>query len=440
MKPFSRTAAAVLLILPLAACGNTWFGSSKTPLPGERISVLVHERELAPDPGTEEGSVLLPKPQPNDDWPQSGGYANHAMHHMEVGDALKRVWDVDFGAGVSSSERLLGTPVIGAGRLYAMDAEAVVSAYDAEKGTRLWKIDLTPDDEDDGHFSGGLAFENGVVYAATGFAQVVALDAATGKELWRRKVGGPLHAAPTVYGGRVYALAIDNSLYAISAYDGTPLWTHKGTPREANLLGSASPAADEGVVVVPYSSGELLGLEADSGSVLWSDSLAPSRNANVVSTLGHIRGNPVIDRGRVFAMSYGGTMVSLDLRTGRRFWEKSIGGPDAFWVAGNFLFALTSNAEVVCIARNTGRIHWVQPLQHYEDEKNKKDIIVWSGPVLASDRLIIAGSNREAVTLSPYTGRMMGKIKLPAGVSMPPIIADDTIYFTTDDAELVAYR
>ena len=434
-----RVLAGPLFALSLAAC-SSWFGEAEIPLPGERISVLLHERELRPDLAAGEAAILLPPPSPNDDWPQSGGYANHAMHHMEVGDTLRRAWSLDFGVGISTQERFLGTPIIGEGRIYAMDSESVVSTFDASSGNRLWSRDLTPDDEDDGHFSGGLAYENGVVYAATGFAQVVALDAGNGKEIWRSKVGGPLHAAPTVHGGRVFALAIDNSLYALSAYDGSRLWTHKGLAREANLLGSASPAADEGVVVVPYSSGELLGLSVDTGDILWSDSLAPSRNANVVSTLAHIRGNPVIDRGRVFAMSYGGTMVSLDLRSGRRFWDKDVGGPDAFWVAGNFLFAVTRNSEVLCIARNSGRIHWVQPLPHFEDEKNKEDPIIWSGPVLASDRLIVAGSNREALALSPYSGRILGKITLPASVSMPPIVANRMVFFITDDAELVAYR
>ena len=58
--------------LPLSAC-DSWWGENKIPLSSERISVLQHERELRPDPGTEEGSVLLPPPSPNDDWPQSGG-------------------------------------------------------------------------------------------------------------------------------------------------------------------------------------------------------------------------------------------------------------------------------------------------------------------------------------------------------------------------------
>jgi len=42
--------------------------------------------------------------------------------------------------------------------------------------------------------------------------------------------------------------------------------------------------------------------------------------------------------------------------------------------------------------------------------------------------------------VSPYTGRILGKVDVPDGVSITPIVAQNTLYFLTDDAELVAYR
>jgi hypothetical protein len=44
------------------------------------------------------------------------------------------------------------------------------------------------------------------------------------------------------------------------------------------------------------------------------------------------------------------------------------------------------------------------------------------------------------MTVSPYTGEPLGRMEVPDGITMPPIVADGTIYFLTDDAELIAYR
>jgi hypothetical protein len=56
-------------------------------------------------------------------------------------------------------------------------------------------------------------------------------------------------------------------------------------------------------------------------------------------------------------------------------------------------------------------VKWVTPLTQYQDEKRHKPIL-WAGPVLASDRLLVGGSTGELLALSPYTGEIIGKLDL----------------------------
>lgn len=433
----SRKIALMVAVLLL---GSACSGNDKEILPGERMSVLLHARELTPDPELSEAEILLPAPLPNADWPQAGGYANHAMHHLEVADSLREVWRTDIGAGADDEERIIASPIAADGRVYAMDAETRVTACDAEGGRQLWSAELTPDDEDDGHISGGLAFENGRVFVATGFAQVIALDASSGQEIWRRSLDGPMRSAPTARGGRVFVITLDNKLYALNGATGETLWTYTGLAEVASLLGGGSPAVDGGIVVAPFSSGELVAMRVETGRVLWTESLASVRRTDVVSTLSHIRGRPIVDRGRIYAISHSGVTAAIDLRSGRRVWDAEIGGQESPWIAGDYLFLLTNDAELLCLSRNTGRIFWIRPLPRFEDPDDKEDPIVWTGPILASDRLIVAGSHGEAYAVSPYDGRILGAQDLPDGVSVAPIVAAGTLYVLTDGARLVALR
>jgi len=439
-----RSALALcVLLLALGGCSTVTglFEKKKDPpLPGDRISVLLNQRTLSPDPDLANKGILLPAPEANADWPQAGGYPNHAMHHMQAPETITEAWSVDIGDGTDDEERLAASPVVADGRVFAIDSASVVSAYDVADGNRLWKTELTPDEEDEGHVPGGLAYEKGRIFVTTGFAQVIALDAGTGAEIWRQPVSSPMRAAPTVRDGRVFALTVDNKLFAINAENGQGLWTHSGAAETASLLGGASPAVEGGVVVVPFTSGDLAALRVESGRLLWQESLSSIKRTDVVSNLAHIRGRPVIDRGRVFAISHGGIMAAFDLRSGRRLWQKEIGGLESPWVAGDYIFVITNDAEIAAVSRDSGRIHWVRALPRYEDPESQEGQIIWTGPILVSDRLIAAGSHGKAMAISPYSGRFLGSVELPDAVSVPPVVAGGSVYFLADDADLVAYR
>ena len=313
-------------LFALAACDSLDFlgASDDAPLPGERISVLAAQDQIVPSSRVADLAIRLPRPLINVDWPQQGGFANHAMHHLSLGALPQEIWSSSLGSGSDDDEPILSGPVIANNLVFTMDADAVVSARRVEDGRVVWRTDIEPADEDDGNWGGGVAFDLGKVYAGTGFAQVVALDARTGAELWRTAVSGPMRAAPTAFGGRVYAITKDNQLFALDAETGTVDWTHTGIEETAGLIGSASPAVDGDIVIVPYSSGEIFALRAQNGQQLWSDNLAAIRRADAVSALADIRGRPVVDRGRVYAISHSGRMVAIDLASGRRVWEAEV--------------------------------------------------------------------------------------------------------------------
>lgn len=435
-----RLVAVVVASVGLTAC-SSWMGENTAPpLPGKRISVLSRDKSLEPEIKGDQAVIKLPPPEPNQDWPQAGGYANHAMHHMVVGNKLERQWRSSAGEGAGSRVRLLAPPVVADGKVFTVDTESLVRATDAKTGDRVWSRDVVPEDDDDYYPGGGVAYDEGQVFVSTGFAQVVSLDAKTGKILWRQTVSGPVRGAPTIRAGRVFVITVDNQTHCLSAEDGSVLWTHQGISEGASLLGGTSPAVDGDVVVSAYSSGELFALRVENGAVLWQEQLTTVRRTDNVATLSDVRGRPIIDRGRVYAIGHADMLVAVDLRSGRRLWEREIGGIQSPWVAGDYLFLVTNENEALALDAKTGRLLWVTQLQVWEDEEEREGRVVWAGPVLASDRLILANSLGKLISMSPYTGAVLGSIEAPDGVDLPPAVADGWLYFLTEDADLVAYH
>jgi len=444
-RQFGRLPHFALLagFLMLQGCSDGLFFGEKDegpPLPGERLPVLALTKSLVPDPNLAEQRVILPRPVENADWPQPGGNAVHAMHHLAAADVLRRAWSTDIGSGSDDDTQLIASPIVVDGLIYAMDAEGEISALRTSDGSRVWSAETQPDDEEETIYPGALAAGGGKLIAATGYSEVIAFDLKSGEELWRSRLPGPTRGAPTVADGRVFVTILGNQSFALDLNDGRRIWSHTGIAEESALLGIASIAVSGGSAIVPYSSGELFVLRVENGRLLWNDNLSSVRGINAVSRLSDIRGNPVVDGDLVIAISQSGRLIATDLNSGRRVWEARVGGDQTPWVAGDYIFVISNLGEVLALTKSRGRIRWIQQLPVFENPEDKEGLITYSGPVLVSDRLLVGASTGEVYAISPYTGKFLGKIDVGGAIFIPPVVAGGTVYFLTDDGDLQAFR
>jgi len=437
-----RSGLALVVALALSACDTfDWLGEPPPPpLEGDRIAVLELETELQRDSDVAEAPVILPPPLETPNWPQYGGLIDKAMHHIAMPGPLDELWTRSIGEGEGRYRKLIATPVVALGRVYTLDADTELTAFDAETGEELWDFDITPENEDDGGWGGGLAFYQGRLYVTTGYGELIMLDYETGQEYWRVHIGPPLRTPPTVTQGRVFLVTPDNELFALDANTGEVLWTHRGLEETAGLLGGGGPAVSGSVVVVTYSSGEIYAYRAENGRVVWTDTLAYAARLGSLAALNDINGSAVIDRGLVFAVSHSGRLVAIDLASGGRLWERDIAGVQTPWVAGDYLYVVTLDGHVVCLFRIDGRIRWVSTLPQFEDEEDREDPIHWSGPILAGDRLLVSGTDGRAAAVSPYTGEILGMVDLGSSLPLPPVAAGNSVYFIEGSGEIAALR
>lgn len=438
-----RLTAAVVLLAVLGGCSLTeeWFGDSEPPpLPGQRISVIIESGAVEPDARLADLDVLLPPPYENRGWPQAGGNSNHALHHLKIADNISRAWSRDFGEGSEGDQRILTGPVAANGIVYTMDRDFIVRAWRIDNGKPVWSFDPNVPEEDEEAFGGGLAYDDGRLFMSTGFAQLIAIDAAKGTELWRATLPGPMRAAPAAGSNTVVAITIDNQTTGFNATTGEQAWTHAGFSETAGLLGGASPVIEGDTVVIPYSSGELFALRLGTGRMNWSDTLTTVRRVDTLSTLADIRGLPIIDRGVVYAVSHAGRTIAIDQRTGGRVWDQQLGGLQSPWIAGEFIYFITTEGNLLCLTRRGGRVKWVSSLPVWEDPEDRQGTISWVGPILAGDRLLLANNLGEVWAVSPYNGKALGKIDVGSALRVPPIVVEGTVFLQTEDGSLLAYR
>jgi outer membrane protein assembly factor BamB len=443
-KSSSARAIALLVAASLAVAGCGVFKKSskaRTPTVGERIPILSFETRAEAEGELGDLAIILPPPESNAEWAQPGGSASKSGGHLAMSETPAQLWRASIGKGSNGQSRLNAAPVVGGGKVFTVDIEGEVRAFDAATGSMAWTASLRMAKRSSrAAFGGGVSYGDGRVYATSGQGLAAAFDAATGKKLWERALVQPLRGAPTVSGTRIFVLSQDNQLHALDAAKGDLLWTVSGTVEVACILGTGAPAVALETVVAGYCSGELNALRAENGRSVWQDQLARTGRSTAMAALADIDASPVVDRGRVFAIGHGGRMVALELATGQRVWERNFAGVWTPWAAGDFLYIVTVEGEVLCITRSEGKLRWVSRLAQYRKPKKKKDAILWAGPVLAGERLWLTGSQREMVALDPYDGKTRTTIKLNGPAYLPPVVAGGMLYVLTDDGSLTAYR
>lgn len=438
----SRIVATAALALALGGCGIFKKGENhpKTAVLGERIPVLSSENDASVDPSLADVPVTVPAAVANDSWSQTGGNATKTLGNLALSGAITPGWSAAI-PGVSPKQRLAAAPVVADNRLYVTDGGGAVHAFDAKTGARIWTTALDDTKKDRSVlFGGGVSFDAGKVYATDGRGNAAALDAATGKILWKVRPSGPLRGAPGIGLGLVFVLTQDNQILALKAETGETAWTVSATLQTAGVFGVAAPAIANGTVVAGFSSGELSALRYENGRIVWQDQLSRTSITTSVSAISDIDASPVIDAGKVYAIGQGGRMVAMDLFNGQRQWELNIGGISTPWLAGEWLFAVTDDARLLCIARSTGKVRWVTQLQHWRDPKIKNKMLGWYGPVLAGGRLVLVNTLGQIVQVG-LDGKPAGTQRASKkGFYLPPVVANNMLYLVDAKGRVSAWQ
>ena len=443
----------------MASCGtvrrNLPFGlggkedAQATASAGDRISVLEFDQQLAPSAALSGRDFFLPGPQAVTAWTQPGGTAENLVEHVIAAPEFQIAWKRGVGSGSARVGNVMAPIVAADGKVFVLDGESTVSAVSADTGAVLWKVNVKNADRDrNGGFGGGVAVGAGKVFVSSGYRSMSALDANTGAVIWTQQVDAPIHGAPTVSGNRVFVVDVDSQLFAFDATTGAQDWTYRGIAEPARVMRASSPAVSGTTVVAPFASGQLVALSTLNGQAVWEETLSRTSRTSALSEVRDVAGRPVISRGMVYGVSHSGVMSALDLRSGQPKWQLPVTGVNAPLPVGDAVFVVSKAGQLITVNRDTGQIYWTRELNEGRERREGGFLTFgrrtirpqWSGPLLASNRLVMVNSFGEAVAFDPKTGAAQATLKLGAPAYIAPAAYNGALYVLTDNGQLICIR
>jgi outer membrane protein assembly factor BamB len=243
------------------------------------------------------------------------------------------------------------TPLVLDGRVLLGDLEGTFHAYAAADGKELWTYNT-----DDAINGSANAWGDTILFGNDN-GGIYALNARTGKELWTAQADDRINSAPAIRGGAVPTAIFagcDFYVRVLTIKDGTELfnvnmeavcpgspavlsdriivgtdrgrvvclsadgqrelWVYSGVGQEELVV--ASPAVDQGLVVIGAQDQTVHAIDLATGKGVWT-----------FVTRDDVDSSPVISDGRVYVGSKDRELYVLDLKTGRKLWEFPAGHP-----------------------------------------------------------------------------------------------------------------
>jgi outer membrane protein assembly factor BamB len=336
-----------------------------------------------------------------------------------------KLWSADTGTG-SDKYLLKLKPYLNGDVLYVVDHDGLLSAINRADGKRLWRVETGL------AVSAGVGGGNGMLILGSSNGEIVAYAEKDGREAWRGKLSSLMLSVPAVDMGAVVVRTVDGSLEAFAATTGAKLWSYKYSVPALSLHGTSSPVLISGAVLSGMDNGRLSALALRDGRLLWETPVAIPGGRSELSRMVDVDMPILIDRGLLYAGSYQGRIVAINLEGGQIVWATNNSVYNEMSLDQDHLYVADENGHVWSLERMVGATVWMQ------DKLHARPV---SGTALLGRTVIVGDFEGYLHALDSSDGRFIARYHAgDAGINVPPLVVEDTAYVLSRDGELTALQ
>ncbi|GIU18684.1 outer membrane protein assembly factor BamB [Shewanella sp. c952] len=344
-------------------------------------------------------------------------------------------WSANVGDGVGDYYSRL-RPAARYDKLFVADRYGKVLAFDEATGEKAWEKDFSSIFRDNilaknkgARLAGGVTAARNKVFVGGESGLVAAFDAETGDNLWHVIAGGEVLSAPTVGEDIVVVNTGAGTLEAFNVDDGEKRWTYENQLPTLTLRGTGSAAYDAGGFFVGTADGKIAVVIKNNGQAAWEQAIYTPAGGNEFSRMADVDMKPLLVGENLYAVSYNGNLVSMEMRTGRVVWTRKYSSFHELAYSGASLFVVDDHSRIYSVDRRNG-------------------LELWNNSELANRGLTAAVSFKDYIVVGDFEGylhflnksdgKIVGRIEVDSsGLYSQPLVVKDNLYVQTRGGKVV---
>lgn len=353
---------------------------------------------------------------------------------------LQRLWDVKIGKGAADKAIQL-VPAYSGSRIFAAAADGTVKALETGTGREIWTVNIETfydEQERRNSFSksadtitGGVGVGEELVLVGSSAGEVVAMNQSDGSLAWRARTTSEVLSPPQAFGQLVVAQSIDGKLAGFNAFDGERKWLYSTSIPALTLRGTATPMHSDGVVT-GFANGRIAVIDRERGLPVIEQRVATAQGQSDLERLIDIDGLIARDDNMIYAASYQGNVVAIDLaQNGRVIWGYPASTVTGVTLGFGNVYMSSADSEIIAYDTNSnGRETWKNESLLFRD-------ITAAVPV--SSYLAIGDFEGYLHLVAQSDGRFVGRIKVDKdGLRSQAIVDGSRIFVMGNSGRLSA--
>ena len=344
-------------------------------------------------------------------------------------------WSSSVGDGIGDFYSQL-QPVVEEDHIYAAARDGDVTAFDRNSGETLWSVDLADlpinADKRSARLSGGLVSRYGKLFLGSENGVVYALNEANGEVLWQTTVPGEVVASPAVEDGRVVVLTTSGRLMALDTDEGKLQWTLSEEQPPLTLRSASTPVITNGAVLYGRADGKVGIALLSNGQPVRQSKVADPRGATELDRMVDVDARPLIAGDELYAIAYNGQLMARKLMTGDEVWKRKYSGYRDMAVTGNAIVLTDSRSHLFAVDRRNGLELW---------SNTQLENRTVTAPVVLGDYVVVGDVEGYLYWLDRTDGSIKAMQQLDSsGLYAAPLVDGDTLYVQSRGGKFYAIK
>ncbi len=289
----------------------------------------------------------------------------------------------------------------------------------------------------------GVVVDDGSLYFGSSGGKLIKKNAESGAQIWFREFkktssgnilgcgGGttaiPIYGTPAVEGEMVYVATFGGDISAFST-EGASIWEYPG---ENGTLGAflGGPVVYNGKLYAAAVNGTVYALDSTSGTLLWETQLKED-----------VWASPSIDNGILYIGTYDKKVYALDAESGQAVWQQPFEADGPITAApltdNGIVYIASLDRHIYALDAASGELVWKFPQQTEGNDENTPKKWFWASPVLHYDIIYAANMDGNIYVLNTADGSLITVIELEDAVAATSVVAGDKLFVATEKGNL----